>query len=122
MMITKLLHILLITINLLYCLIFLFTGDGLGLVLGALAWMILFYTLLRYNQTIFLGILVLPVVFLSALLFLVFFLTYLLSGISNSSNQIGNATVTVVGMFYSFSNPLLSLIIIIRKNRGNRLA
>jgi hypothetical protein len=119
-MITKFLHISLISVNLLFCLVLLFIEhDSFVWVGGALVWLIIFYSLLRYNQTFLLSILILLIISVSALLFLVFFITYLISNIPASVNQTETAIVSVTGMIYMFGNPLLSLIIIVRKNLVN---
>ncbi|MEI5995432.1 hypothetical protein A5880_003023 [Enterococcus sp. 4G2_DIV0659] len=123
-MLTKFLNISLLTINLMFCVVSLYSGIYLftfGLVMGALIWLLSLYTLLKYNQFFFLAILFIFLIILSVPLFLLFLMMYVFNGIPDSSRLFQTALISVIGMSYCFLNPLFSLIIISRSHADKLL-
>lgn len=121
-MLTKGLHISLLTIHLLFCLVFLFSGISsslVKLVVAALIWLVIFYSLLKYNQVFILSILIIFLIILSVPLFFFFLMMYSFNGIPDSHPLVETTLISITGMSYYFFNPLLVLIIFIRQYMTN---
>ncbi len=123
-MLNRSLYISIFLVNLLFCTVSLYSGISifnLTLVIGALTWLSIFYTLLKYNQFFFLAILFIFLIIFSVPLFLLFFMMYIFNGIPDSSRLIETTLISVTGMSYCVLNPLLSLIIISRSHANELL-
>lgn len=123
-MLNRSLYIFIFLVNLLFCIVLLYSEISLftfGLVTGALIWILSLYTLLKYNQFFFLAILFIFLIILSVPLFLLFFMMYIFNGIPHSSHLFETSLISVTGMSYCVLNPLLSLIIISRSHADKLL-
>ena len=123
-MLNTFLNIFLLTVNLLFYITSLYSSISLfnvALVIGALIWLISLYFLLKYNHFFLLAILFIFLLILSVPQFLLFMMTYAFNGMTTSSPLFETTLISVSGMIYCFFNPLLSIIIICRKQTDNIL-